>query len=112
MTDIAPLFRPFTLRGMTLPNRIVMAPMTRSRSPGGFPNEHNVAYYARRATNDVGLILSEGTLVRRKGASGDANIPLFWGELGQQRGRQVVRVLQMNARKTGNSLDAFVRKSA
>ncbi len=39
-------------------------------------------------------------------------IPLFWGELGQQRGQQVVRVRQMNARKTGNSLDAFVRKSA
>ncbi|MDQ2639876.1 MAG: flagellar motor switch protein FliM [Pseudomonadota bacterium] len=39
-------------------------------------------------------------------------IPLFWGELGQQRGQQVVRVRQMNTRKTGNSLDAFVRKSA
>lgn len=39
-------------------------------------------------------------------------IPLFWGELGQQRGRQVVRVRQMNSRKTGNSLDAFVRRSA
>ena len=38
-------------------------------------------------------------------------IPLFWGELGQQRGQQVVRVAHMNARKTGNSLDAFVRKS-
>jgi flagellar motor switch protein FliM len=39
-------------------------------------------------------------------------IPLFWGELGQQRGQQVVRVRQMNARKIGNSLDAFVRRSA
>jgi flagellar motor switch protein FliM len=39
-------------------------------------------------------------------------IPLFWGELGQQRGQQVVRVRQMNARKTGNTLDAFVRRTA
>lgn len=39
-------------------------------------------------------------------------IPLFWGELGQQRGRQVVKVRNMNARKTVNSLDAFARKSA
>jgi flagellar motor switch protein FliM len=38
-------------------------------------------------------------------------IPLFWGELGQQRGQQVVRVRQMSTRKTGNSLDAFVRRS-
>jgi len=39
-------------------------------------------------------------------------IPLFWGELGQQRGRQVVRVGEMNVRKTGNSLDVFMRKEA
>jgi flagellar motor switch protein FliM len=39
-------------------------------------------------------------------------IPLFWGELGQQRGRQVVKVNQMNVRKSGNSLDAFMKKSA
>jgi len=38
-------------------------------------------------------------------------IPLLWGELGQQRGKQVVRVNQMNMRKTSNSLDVFVRKS-
>jgi flagellar motor switch protein FliM len=38
-------------------------------------------------------------------------IPLFWGELGQQRGNQVVRINEMNIRKAGNSLDAFVRKS-
>jgi flagellar motor switch protein FliM len=37
-------------------------------------------------------------------------IPLFSGELGQQRGKQVVRVNEMNMRKSGNSLDAFVRK--
>jgi 2,4-dienoyl-CoA reductase-like NADH-dependent reductase (Old Yellow Enzyme family) len=80
MTDVSPLFRPFKLRGMELKNRIAMAPMTRSRSPGGFPNDENVAYYARRAAADVGLIISEGTLTRRRGASGDADIPLFWGE--------------------------------
>ena len=43
MTDVSPLFRPFTLRGMELKNRIVIAPMTRSRSPGAFPNAENVA---------------------------------------------------------------------
>jgi len=37
-------------------------------------------------------------------------IPLFWGELGQQRGQQVVRVMEMNVRKNSNSLDAFMRK--
>ncbi|MET0343395.1 MAG: NADH:flavin oxidoreductase [Polyangiales bacterium] len=80
MTDVSPLFKPFQVRGLSLKNRIVMAPMTRSRSPGGTPNDEVVAYYTRRAAANVGLILSEGTLIRRRGAAGDADIPLFWGE--------------------------------
>jgi len=80
MTDVSALFQPFQLRGLTLRNRIAMAPMTRGHSPGGVPNEENVAYYRRRAENDVGLIISEGTLTRRRGASDNANYPLFWGE--------------------------------
>src|SRR6185369_10109262 len=39
-------------------------------------------------------------------------IPLFRGELGQQRGKQVVRVGQLMLRKNGNALDAFARKTA
>jgi 2,4-dienoyl-CoA reductase-like NADH-dependent reductase (Old Yellow Enzyme family) len=80
MTDVSSLFRPFRIRGLELKNRIVMAPMTRGRSPGAFRNDNNVAYYARRAAGEVGLILSEGTHTRRKGAGNDANVPLFWGE--------------------------------
>jgi 2,4-dienoyl-CoA reductase-like NADH-dependent reductase (Old Yellow Enzyme family) len=67
-----------------------MAPMTRSRSPGGIPNEDNVAYYVRRAAGEVGLILSEGTLVRRKGAGGDPDVPLFWGEQALAGWRRVI----------------------
>lgn len=93
MTDVSPLFRPFRLRGVELKNRIVMAPMTRSRSPGGFPNDHNVAYYARRAAANVGLILSEGTLTRRRGASNDADIPLFWGEQALAGWRRVIQAV-------------------
>jgi flagellar motor switch protein FliM len=37
-------------------------------------------------------------------------VPVFQGEVGQQRGRQVVRVSRMMARKTGNALDAFMRR--
>lgn len=37
-------------------------------------------------------------------------LPLFLGEVGQQRGRQVVKVREMLSRKTSNTLDAFVRK--
>ena len=39
MAATAPLFEPFTCRSMTIANRIVMAPMTRSFSPGGVPGD-------------------------------------------------------------------------
>ncbi|MBO4253163.1 alkene reductase [Streptomyces griseorubiginosus] len=53
------LFDPFTLSGLSLPNRLVMAPMTRSRATDdGLATESVAAYYAQRAT--AGLIISEG----------------------------------------------------
>ena len=74
----SPLFTPFKLKNMELPNRVVMAPMTRSKSPGGVPGENVADYYARRAASDVGLIVTEGTTVRRGGASNDPNVPNFY----------------------------------
>ena len=53
------LFRPFKLKGLNLPNRVVMAPMTRSFSPGGVPTEDVAQYYRRRAEGDcVGQFLA------------------------------------------------------
>lgn len=72
-----PLFSSFNLKSMTLPNRVVMAPMTRSFSPGGVPGDDVAEYYARRAAADVGLIITEGTTVGRGGASNDPRIPNF-----------------------------------
>ena len=53
-------FDPVKLGDLDLPNRIVMAPMTRSRAgDGDVPTDLNVEYYRQRAT--AGLIVSEGT---------------------------------------------------
>ncbi|KCZ92849.1 NADH:flavin oxidoreductase [Hyphomonas johnsonii] len=72
-----PLFSPLKIKSLNLPNRIVMAPMTRSFSPGGVPGENVAEYYARRAEGGVGLIITEGTTVKRGGASNDVNVPNF-----------------------------------
>ncbi|VVE32148.1 alkene reductase [Pandoraea commovens] len=58
-----PLFQPLQLGAVTLPNRIVMPPMTRSRAsqPGDVPNALMAEYYAQRA--GAGLIVSEGTYI-------------------------------------------------
>jgi 2,4-dienoyl-CoA reductase-like NADH-dependent reductase (Old Yellow Enzyme family) len=78
--SIDALFRPFEFKSLKLPNRIVMAPMTRSFSPGGVATDEVAAYYARRAKNEVGLIISEGTGVDRPASLNDPNIPRFHGE--------------------------------
>ena len=77
--SVAALFDPFTLKGLTLPNRLVMAPMTRSKSPGGVPTAEVASYYARRAAADIGLIITEGTGVARPASLNDPDIPRFHG---------------------------------
>ena len=72
-----PLFTPFKIKSLEVPNRIAMAPMTRSFSPGGVPGQDVADYYARRAAGGVGLIITEGTTVDRGGASNDAKVPNF-----------------------------------
>jgi 2,4-dienoyl-CoA reductase-like NADH-dependent reductase (Old Yellow Enzyme family) len=74
------LFRPFQVKTLKLPNRIVMAPMTRSFSPKGVPTTQVADYYQRRAEAAVGLIISEGTVIQRPASSNDPNVPHFWGE--------------------------------
>jgi N-ethylmaleimide reductase len=55
------LFEPLSLGALTLPNRIVMAPMTRSRANAeGVVGELTATYYAQRAS--AGLLISEGTV--------------------------------------------------
>lgn len=53
------LFSKTTLGPLELNNRLVMAPLTRSRAIGNVPNELMARYYAQRAS--VGLIITEGT---------------------------------------------------
>ncbi len=74
------LFKPFASEKLELSNRVVMAPMTRSRSPGGVPGPDVAAYYRRRAENGVGLIVTEGTIIDHPAGTGDPNVPLFHGE--------------------------------
>ncbi|AZE88709.1 alkene reductase [Pseudomonas orientalis] len=52
------LFAPYDLAGLALANRVVMAPMTRTRTPQNTPSDLTVLYYAQRAS--AGLIITEG----------------------------------------------------
>lgn len=59
------LFTGYHLSGLQLNNRIVMAPMTRSRAADTVPNDETALYYAQRS--GAGLIVTEGSQVSRQG---------------------------------------------
>lgn len=64
--DRTALFRPLNLGEIEMPNRIIMAPMSRMRAQAdGVPSELNVVYYAQRAS--AGLIVAEASCVSRQG---------------------------------------------
>jgi len=76
---MAGLFDPVEFGSIELPNRILMAPLTRARSNrDAVPNELMAAYYAQRAS--AGLIISEATGISREGL-GWPNAPGLWNEV-------------------------------
>ena len=73
------LFDPIRVGDLELPNRVIMAPLTRSRAIGGgrVPNALMAQYYVQRAS--AGLILSEATAVTPQGV-GYADTPGIWSD--------------------------------
>jgi N-ethylmaleimide reductase len=63
----SPLFTPFQIGAITAPNRLALAPMTRSRAknPGNVPTDSVVKYYVQRAS--AGLLITEGSQVSKQG---------------------------------------------
>lgn len=72
------LFQNFDLAGRQLRNRVVMAPLTRSRAPEDVADERVALYYTQRAS--AGLIVSEGTPISREGQGYLFNPGIFTAE--------------------------------
>lgn len=70
------LFSPLTVGRLRLPNRIVMAPLTRNRAPRAVPTPLMAEYYAQRA--DAGLLVTEATAISHQG-QGYADVPGLYG---------------------------------
>lgn len=95
------LFKPFTYKNLQLKNRIVMAPMTRAFSDNGVPTQQIADYYARRAASEVGLILSEGTVINRPASKNIQNIPDFYGTEALNGWKNVIDAVHENGGKMG-----------
>ncbi|RYF36538.1 MAG: alkene reductase [Comamonadaceae bacterium] len=70
------LFDPVQAGSLQLPNRIVMAPLTRNRAPGAVPTALMAEYYAQRAS--AGLLITEATAISHQG-QGYADVPGLYG---------------------------------
>lgn len=90
------LFESYKLKNITLRNRIAMAPMTRSQSPGGIPTNDVVEYYKRRAKAEVGLIITEGVEVSHEASSAYPNVPRLDSEEARDGWKKVVEGIKEN----------------
>ena len=69
-----PMFQPFRLREMMVPNRVVVSPMDMYSARDGVPGDWHLVHYGSRATGGAGLVFTEMTCV-----SPQARITLGWG---------------------------------
>ena len=94
MPSTSPVLEPVTIGDLTLKNRIVMAPLTRSRSPhDAVPPDFAGTYYAQRA--GAGLIVSEATNISPQ-AVGYAFTPGIWSDAQVESWSRVVRTVHAN----------------
>lgn len=82
MSDAPLLFSPLTLRGVTLPNRIVLAPMCQYSATDGFADDWHLAHLGRYAMGGFGCVMSEATAVEPRGR-------ISHGDLGLWSDRQI-----------------------
>src|SRR5258707_12867663 len=67
MTSPSHLFRPLTLRGLTLKNRIVVSPMCQYSSTDGFAEDWHLVHLGSRAVGGAGLVVTEAAAVSTEG---------------------------------------------
>ncbi|WP_159976283.1 MULTISPECIES: bifunctional salicylyl-CoA 5-hydroxylase/oxidoreductase [unclassified Novosphingobium] len=77
-TPVQPMFTPYTLRGLTVPNRVVMPPMlTYSADTGGYATDFHSVHYGARALGGAGLVVTELLAVGPEGRATPA-CPGLW----------------------------------
>lgn len=98
MSKIQPLLQGYNMNGIILKNRIVMAPMTRSRAdnPGNIPTDLMAEYYAQRST--AGLIITEGSQISKR-AVGYINTPGIYSDEQTEGWKKITAAVHANGGK-------------
>ncbi|WP_291423311.1 bifunctional salicylyl-CoA 5-hydroxylase/oxidoreductase [Deinococcus sp.] len=88
-TPLPPMLTPYSLRGVTLPNRVVMSPMAVYSAHDGLPNDFHLVHLGARALGGAGLIFTEMTCVTPQGRI-TPGCPGLWNNEQRDAWRRVV----------------------
>lgn len=110
------LFEPYTLRSLTIPNRVWMAPMCQYSADktgpnAGVPQDWHFAHLAARATGGTGLILTEATAVSPEGRISVADVGI-WNDTQVEAFRRITRFLAAQGAVAGVQLAHAGRKAS
>ncbi|MET7475219.1 NADH:flavin oxidoreductase/NADH oxidase [Streptomyces sp. NPDC005648] len=110
------LFQPFTLRDVTLPNRVWMAPMCQYSAAAegpdtGAPNDWHFAHYAARAAGGTGLVVVEATAVSPEGRISPHDLGI-WNDTQVAAFRRITRFLVSQGTVPGIQLAHSGRKAS
>ncbi len=110
--DVPPMFTPYQVRNVTLPNRVVVSPMDQYSASDGMPNDWHLVHLGSRAVGGAGLVMTEMTCVSPEGriSPGDAGI---WSEEQAEAWSRIVDFIHENSEsKVGIQLGHSGRKGS
>ena len=109
--SVAPMFTPFTLRGMTVVNRVVMSPMCMYSADDGTTNDFHLVHLGSRDMGGSGLVFTEMTNVEREGRISPGCAGIYKREHVNAWKRVVVFVHKHTGAKIGIQLGQGGRKA-
>ncbi len=94
--DTPPMFHPFNLRDLVLPNRIVVSPMDQYSAEDGLPNTWHLVHLGSRAVGGAGLVMTEMTCVSPEGRISPGCTGI-WTDQQAEAWRQIVEFTHENS---------------
>jgi 2,4-dienoyl-CoA reductase-like NADH-dependent reductase (Old Yellow Enzyme family) len=108
---MATLFDPLTIRGVTLPNRVVVSPMCEYSSVDGFANDWHLVHLGSRAVGGAGLVFTEATAVTAEGRISPEDLGI-WSDAHIEFLARIVRFLVGQGTVPGMQLAHAGRKGS
>ena len=105
------LYSPFQLKGLTLPNRIVVSPMCQYRSKDGMANDWHLVHLGSRAVGGAGLILTEAAAVSPEGRISPDDLGI-WKDEHIEPLKRVTTFIREQGAKSGIQLAHAGRKAS